>query len=148
MIYREEHMDLFSISEDYYLAHCISADFAMGKGIAVEFNKRFNMRKKLKDEFPDFINDYMHYYKIKGECILIDNVLNLITKERYYQKPTYESLTQSLEMMKRVCKGNNIKKIAMPKIGCGLDRLKWDKVKEILFNIFKDTDIEILVCYL
>ena len=124
MIYREEHIDLFSVSKDYYLAHCISADFAMGKGIAVEFNKRFNMRKKLKDEFPDFINDYMHYYKIKGECILIDNVLNLITKERYYQKPTYESLTQSLEMMKRVCKGNNIKKIAMPKIGCGLDRLK------------------------
>ena len=36
MIYREENMDLFSVSDDYYLAHCISADFDMGRGIVVE----------------------------------------------------------------------------------------------------------------
>ena len=49
-------------------------------------------------------------------------------------------------MMKRVCKANNIKKVAMPVIGCGLDKLKWDKVSKIIKNIFKDIDIEILVC--
>ena len=38
MIYREEVRDLFSVPDDYYLAHCISADFGMGKGIVVEFN--------------------------------------------------------------------------------------------------------------
>ena len=27
MQYREEVRDLFSVSDDYYLAHCISADF-------------------------------------------------------------------------------------------------------------------------
>ena len=31
MTYREEYIDLFSIPEDYYLAHCIIADFGMGK---------------------------------------------------------------------------------------------------------------------
>ena len=41
MEFREEKRDLFSVPDDYYLAHCISADFAMGKGIAVEFNRRF-----------------------------------------------------------------------------------------------------------
>lgn len=40
MIYKEEKRDLFSVPNDYYLAHCISADFALGKGIAVEFNKQ------------------------------------------------------------------------------------------------------------
>ena len=44
MIYEEEQRDLFLVSEEYYLAHCISADFGMGKGIVVEFNKRFNMK--------------------------------------------------------------------------------------------------------
>ena len=44
MIYKEEVRDLFSVSEDYYLAHCISADFGMGKGIVVEFNKRFDIK--------------------------------------------------------------------------------------------------------
>ena len=37
MIYQEEVRDLFSVPNDYCLAHCISADFGMGKGIVVEF---------------------------------------------------------------------------------------------------------------
>lgn len=145
MIYKEEQRDLFSVSDDYYLAHCISADYALGAGIAVEFNKRFDMRRKLKEEFPDYW-DYMQTYNVQGECILIDRVLNLITKEKYYHKPTYKSMEQALSMMKIVCEANNINKIAMPIIGCGLDRLQWDKVSEIIKEIFNNTEIEILVC--
>ena len=52
MIYKEEKCDLFSVSEDYYLAHCISDDFFMGKGILVEFNKRVDMKKKLQIKYP------------------------------------------------------------------------------------------------
>lgn len=33
-----ETRDLFTVPTDYYLAQCISADFGMGKGIAVAFN--------------------------------------------------------------------------------------------------------------
>lgn len=58
MIYREEIKDLFSISDEYYLAHCISADFGMGKGIAIEFNNRFNMKRKLKSKYPNYLNEY------------------------------------------------------------------------------------------
>ena len=39
-------------------------------------------------------------------------------------------------------------KVAMPLIGCGLDRLEWDKVKTIIAQTFNDTDIEVLVCKL
>ena len=41
-----------------------------------------------------------------------------------------------------------IKRIKMPKIGCGLDGLSWDKVSEIVKNIFHDMDIDIIVYYL
>ena len=34
MIYKEEKMNLFEAPEDYALVHCISADFALGAGIA------------------------------------------------------------------------------------------------------------------
>lgn len=50
MKYSEENKDLFTVSEDYNLAHCISADFGMGKGIVVEFNKRFDMKRKLQSK--------------------------------------------------------------------------------------------------
>ena len=39
MFYKEEKRDLFSVSDSWYLAQCVSADFAMGAGIAVQFNK-------------------------------------------------------------------------------------------------------------
>lgn len=41
MTIKEEKRDLFTMPSDYALTHCISADFALGAGIAKEFNKRF-----------------------------------------------------------------------------------------------------------
>lgn len=145
MIYKEEIRDLFSVPEEYFLAHCISADFGMGKGIVVEFNKRFNMKRKLQSKYPDYINEW-NRRKWSFNCILEDKVFNLITKERYFHKPTYDSLYGALNLMKFISIQKSITKIAMPIIGCGLDRLQWDKVSEIIKEIFKDTDIEILIC--
>lgn len=145
MIYREEVMDLFSIPENYYLAHCISADFGMGKGIVIEFNKRFDMKSKLQRKYPDYLNQYTHH-RIGGDCILEGRVLNLITKERYFHKPTIITMRLALQKMKKICIENNITKIAMPTIGAGLDRLSWSAVSEQIRLIFDDTDIEIVVC--
>ena len=145
MIYNEKVMDLFSVSDDYYFAQCISADFAMGKGIAVEFNNRFNVKVHLKQRYADYLYIYNYEQRI-GDCILDGCVLNLITKERYYQKPTYNSITIALLTMSSICKSKGIKKVAMPLIGCGLDRLEWTRVSGIIQDIFKDMDIEILIC--
>jgi len=147
MTYREEIRDLFSVPDDYYLAHCISADFGMGKGIVVEFNKRFNMKKKLQSKYPDYLNQFTHH-RIGGDCILEGRVFNLITKERYFEKPTIITMRIALEKMKKICLENNITKVAMPTIGAGLDRLAWSDVSKQINHIFDDTVIKILVCKL
>jgi hypothetical protein len=136
----EKKMNLFEVDDKYYFAHCISSDCAMGAGIAVEFEKRFKLRRKLLS------NGYIH--RKHPACIFINNVFNLITKELYHDKPTYETLKGALIKMRDIILEEDINYIAMPKIGCGLDRLQWGKVKEDIQEIFKDTDIEILVCYL
>ena len=41
-----------------------------------------------------------------------------------------------------------IKKLAMPKIGCGLDRCSWMEVESIILDVFDGTDIDITVCVL
>lgn len=145
MEFREEKRDLFSVPDDYYLAHCISADFAMGKGIAVEFNRRFDMKNKLKAHYPDYLNQWQREKKRSG-CILAGRVFNLITKERYFQKPTYETLRGALECMKALCVQKGVRRAAMPVIGCGLDRLAWEQVSAVIQDVFSDTGIEILVC--
>lgn len=145
MIYKEEIRDLFSVPEEYFLAHCISADFGMGKGIVIEFNKRFDMKRKLKSKYPDYLDKWVLGSQ-KFDCIMEGKVFNLITKERYFHKPTYDSLSGAVILMRNLALKNNISKIAMPVIGCGLDRLCWDKVSKIIKIVFEDTDVEVLVC--
>lgn len=36
--------------------------------------------------------------------------------------------------------------IAMSKIGCGLDKMNWNVVKELISNTFINTDFNILIC--
>ena len=143
MTYREVKFNLFELEDKYYLGHCISADCqedsrAMGLGIVVEFNKRFKVKSKIQN-----------HPKVKvGDCVLIDRTFNLITKSKYYGKPSYETMRTSLESMKDIIIENDIKYIGLPKIGSGLDRLVWVAVREIIKDVFKDLDVEIVVCYL
>lgn len=136
-----EKRDLFTMPQGYYLAHCISADFALGAGIAKTFDKVYNMRFKL-------FRNYDNYEYTGGDALLVDNVFNLVTKQKCWHKPTYESLRESLGMMAEQLDFIGATKLAMPKIGCGLDKLSWDKVYEIICEVFEDTDIEIVICEL
>lgn len=143
MRYNEIKCDLFSLGPEYYLAHCISADFALGAGIAVQFNRRFDLHKKLKAEYPRYAN-----YWNGGTCLLEDRVFNLVTKSRYWQKPTYKSMSDALVAMRDICVEQDINRIAMPMIGCGLDKLDWHRVSKLIKETFVNTEVEIIVCRL
>ena len=132
-----EQGDLFDLQDTHYLAHCISSDCGMFGGIAVEFVKRYDMKNKL-------LRTYDGLMRTHPTCLRIDKVFNLITKENVGDKPTYEDLEISLNTM---CM-TGITQIAMPKIGCGIDGLEWNKVEKIIRDVFEDTDVNITVRYL
>ena len=142
----EKKMDLFELDKTYTLVHCISEDCKMGKGIAKVFDKKFkNMKKDIS--YTLTYND-LHYpisIMFLGEN---QNVINMITKEKYWHKPTYKTFEIALDDVVNICIKYNITKLGIPKIGCGLDRLQWGKVKEMIEGKFKNLDIEIIVCYL
>lgn len=139
MTIHEEQRDLFTVPQGYYLAHCISADFALGAGIAKKFDEVYNMKFKL-------FKNYDGYEYECGDCLVVDNVFNLVTKPKCYHKPTYESLKEALKAMKEYVLYFDIDKIAMPHIASGLNRLQWDQVLEIIKEVFEDTDVDILIC--
>jgi hypothetical protein len=140
LLYREKHQDLFKVSTDYALAHCISADCAMGAGIAKQFVQRFpDMKPALLSRTREIGTAVLHRENKR-------NIFNLITKKFYYHKPKYINLEKSLIDMKKQCLRENIPKIAMPMIGSGLDRLDWKKVSFIIQSTFRNSSIEILVC--
>ncbi len=134
----EKEGDLFELPDDYALAHCISADARMGKGIAAEFVRRFGLEslKAKAAETPLEI----------GACYREGRVMNLVTKAKFSGKPTYDSLTRAVRSLRETCEDGGVRRLGMPRIGSGLDRLRWDKVREIVQKEFADTDIEIVVC--
>ena len=147
MIYKEVQQDLFTVPSDYALAHCISSDFALGAGIAKEFDRRYGMRSRLLLEYAE---EYMSI-PFLPRCLTVTScgitVFNLTTKLLYWHKPTIATLTAALVCMRHSAHIRNITKIAMPRIGCGLDRLEWEQVSRIIQRVFDNTDVEILVCY-
>lgn len=80
--------DIFE-SKSGALAHCVSRDLHMGKGIAAIFKERFGQVESLLSQ-----------KKTVGKvaCVTSEkrSVYYLVTKERYYQKPSYETLKLAL----------------------------------------------------
>lgn len=91
-------------------------------------------------------------FKVKtGGCAVLKRenryIYYLVTKDKTGNGflPTYESLESSLAAMRDHMVANGVKELSVPQIGCGLDKLEWPKVEEIIRNIFEATDIEITV---
>ena len=96
------------------LAHCISSDFKMSAGIARSCKRKFPYN------FPERTNSLLFVQQVDDRFIY-----HLVTKKRFFQKPTYDSLRQSLEAMINHANKHKVTEISMPEAGCGLDRLEW-----------------------
>lgn len=130
--------DIFSAETDYALAHCVSKDFKLNKGIALEFRRKFGRIKDLQSQEK----------KIGEIAHIIDNnrcILYMITKNHFYEKPCYENMFQTIQNLRKHCEENQITKLAMPQIGCGLDELDWKIVRGMLRQIFRDSNINIQI---
>ena len=141
MKYQEIKGDLFTAGIEPIYVHCISSDFRMGKGIASQFTER-GVKECLLRCYEILEWDGTGY-ALPAYTYDHRRVINLVTKEEYNDKPTMETMQSALEDLKRQIPEDA--KLVMPKIGCGLDRLKWEDVKKLIFEIFEDTDIDITV---
>lgn len=148
MRYKETEGDLFTADTDNLLVHCISADFALGAGIARTFRYRYGVRDRL------LATGSKNNWTGSGYCIITESsengkpawdVANLVTKGRCYGKPTYDTLRQALVDLKGQCSSKGYSRISMPLIGCGLDGLSWGRVSEIIKDVFADYNGEITV---
>lgn len=130
MIVTEIRGNVFTAPKNAMFAHCIAADAGMGRGIAVDFVKFYPQIKRLRQ------------MDLKvGTTYFVEPVFNLVTKRRSAGKPSYESMETTLRNFKECALAEQASLIAMPRIGCGLDRLSWPAVKALVECVFKDTEI-------
>ena len=120
-------------------AHCVSADFKMPAGIARRF------RRKFPTKYP---TDLDHSYNPLWPQWLPETrryLYHLVTKQNYFNKPTYSTLRASLERMRTHAGNNSIPRISMPCIGTRLEHLDWDKVKLLIQETFRTSPVQVVV---
>ena len=122
------------------LVHCVSLDMKMSKGIAKIFKRKFGNVSFLKAQVQSI-----------GQCATLNYegrfIFYMATKRRFFCKPTYVSLAKSLQTLKVNMECLGLLQLGMPRISTGLDNLEWSRVKEIIRDIFSDSDITIHVFY-
>ena len=116
------------------IAHCVSLDFAMGKGLASTiaccYPEPQELRKFPLNNFPS--GSLVTYFDKQHQRF----IYNLVTKRRFFHKPTYATLELSLQALKRLLKRHHIYELAIPKLGCGYDQLHLPTVFSLLFKVF------------
>lgn len=122
--------DLFGSGDS--LAHCVSVDLKMGAGIAVGFKQRFGRLKELAAQNPRV-----------GSCLVLEDgkrcIFYLVTKERYFGKPTLATLRAALKSLAIELEKRGIANLSIPRLGCGLDRLAWADVAALIKETLPQT---------
>lgn len=119
------------------LCHCVSECLSMGKGIAVLFKNQFGCVDALKSQNIS-VGGVAVLDRTKEEGRFI---YYLITKPKYFHKPTYATLASSLAQMFQHMAAHGVTRVSMPEIGCGLDMLEWSKVREMLNTMLEGSGI-------
>ena len=120
LTFNEVRGDIFTSAS--CLGHCISADKKLGKGIAKVFERMFLLKSRLR---------LMNLNVGDVAAVQIDGrwIFNLVTKKRFFHKPRLDDLEKCLVNLKNCVIRSNVKYLALPKLGCGLDRLDWNTVR-------------------
>ena len=68
-----------------------------------------------------------------------------MTKGKYSDKPTLASFEASLMALRERLSTDGVRRLAMPRLGCGLDRLRWESVQDLVLKVFDKVPLEIQV---
>ena len=123
------------------IAHCLSADAKMSKGFAETIRSKVNGLPEYCRKTTPTVGSIILYWDPESNNF----IYNLVTKSKFYEKPTLDNLRISLENMRGHALLNNITTISIPKIGCGLDKLPWTDVFKLIQDTFTYSGIQIQI---
>ena len=133
--------DLFK-SEAQTLVNTVNCVGVMGKGVALEFKKRF----------PEMYEDYVRRCEARqvklGEPYLYQRlvppwILNFPTKDHWRSVSRLEDIVLGLEYLERHYAEWGITSLAAPPLGCGQGQLEWRVVGPTLYRYLNRLSIPV-----
>lgn len=133
--------DVLTAPPYFVLAHAISEDLHMGAGIAKVLQAKFRLRTQIA--LQDCRVGKAVFAFSKGRI-----VFNLITKRRYFGKPSYSDISVALYDLKAQMLSRQIYYLAIPEICCGLDGKDLNIIIQMLTDIFTGSGIQMSMYHL
>lgn len=116
------------------LVNTVNTVGVMGKGIALQFKKRFpeNFKayKKACDKEEVKVGKMFTFFV--GNLENPRYIINFPTKEHWRGESRIEYVESGLEDLVREVAERGIKSIAIPPLGCGIGGLDWDEVRPLI----------------
>jgi O-acetyl-ADP-ribose deacetylase (regulator of RNase III) len=139
--------DIFK-EEAQAIVNTVNCVGVMGRGIALQFKKRFpeNFKKyEVACKHKEVMPGKMFVFKT-GEFIGPKYIINFPTKRHWRGKSRMEDIDSGLIDLVQVIKDNNIQSIALPPLGCGLGGLEWSEVRSRIELLLAElTDVQTIV---
>jgi O-acetyl-ADP-ribose deacetylase (regulator of RNase III)/uncharacterized protein YwgA len=133
--------DIFQ-SKAQTLINTVNCVGIMGKGLALEFKKRF----------PEMFNDYVERCARREvrlgkpyiyESLVQPHVINFPTKDHWRSVSNLQDITRGLEYLVNHYKEWGITSLAIPPLGCGEGQLEWRIVGPTLYRHLQRLDIPV-----
>ncbi|KAG8240363.1 hypothetical protein J437_LFUL002504, partial [Ladona fulva] len=99
--------------------------------------KKFGHLEQLKAHHPDV-------GKVLKLCDHEMYILHLLTKENGSQKPLYQEMWYMLHRLRDQHMKDNIRKLAILKIGASRDKLNWRDIQNMLVVLLNNIEVEVL----
>jgi O-acetyl-ADP-ribose deacetylase (regulator of RNase III) len=130
-------------SKDQTIVNTVNIAGVMGKGLALEFKKRF----------PDMYKDYREKFENGeldvGKSLLYKKthkwILNFPTKKHWRGKSKLEYLEKGLAEFVRMYREWGIESISFPQLGCKNGGLDWSDVQPLMEKYLAEVDIPVTI---
>lgn len=129
---RELKEDLLAMPVYYNIAHCIPADFTVYGVTAKRIDEMYDLINLLKRDYLDW-----EIQPAVGDVNYLKNLFTLFATPKKYARPSMEDLRKCIANLAQECVDLGIMYLAMPRIGCGHNKLNWDEVKDMICEEFK-----------
>jgi O-acetyl-ADP-ribose deacetylase (regulator of RNase III) len=142
MITFKPDLNIFD-SESVCIVNPVNLEGVMGKGLALEFKKRFpnnfiNYKKACKSK--ELIFGELYFFNENEKLIC-----NFPTKTVWREQSNLILIDIGLEKLKNKIISFNIQSVTIPKLGCGLGGLEWTTVRELILNRLKNVYCDIII---
>lgn len=128
--------DILNCPADMCIAQCVSLDGKMGAGLAKTLQKEFNLR-----------DQFLAAERGVGYAVALRRgprfIVQLVTKLRYFHLPRLEDFEESILNLRQFMIDNDVKALAVPQLGSGLDKLHPSDVLDVLHRVFYDDPVTI-----